>query len=56
MVVCDSKLKEHIDFLCDEGPDKGMKGDFMDLTTSIKVFLSETAARVAKGTVAQTYM
>lgn len=52
MVVAESKLKEHIDFLCEEGPNKGMKGDYMLLTTSIKVFLSETAARVAKGTVA----
>jgi hypothetical protein len=33
-----------------------MKGDFSKLTSSIKVFLSETMSRVAKGTVAATYL
>lgn len=33
-----------------------MKGEFKKLTTSIKVLLSETVAKIAKGSVAATYL
>lgn len=55
MVVCDQKLKAHVEFLCDD-TNGGMNGDFKYLTQSIKVFLSEVQARVAKGTVTASFL
>lgn len=55
MVVSEQKLKQHMDFLCDEFSG-GMKGDFKSLTASLKVFLSEANTRIAKGTVATNFL
>jgi hypothetical protein len=54
LIVSDSKLQEHLDFLQDE--QRGMKGDFKMLTSSIKVLLSEAQSRLAQGTVSTVFL